>query len=187
MKKLLAFTIALTLAPVAFAQGKAAPAKPDTMANPVSMVLGRSYDRVKKFIIGAADLMPVDQYSFKPTPEVRSFGQLIGHLADAQHMFCSAAAAAKPPADKKHESAEKLATKAELQKALKDAFAYCDKVYADATDAALTTQMVSLFGNQMPKFAALDINVAHDNEHYGNIVTYLRLKKLVPPSTASEK
>jgi uncharacterized damage-inducible protein DinB len=153
-------------------------------ANPVSSSLKANYERVKKFIVGAADEMAPADYAFKPTPEVRSFGELIGHVADASYMFCGAAKKDTKPHGKG--SIEKTMTaKAELKKALADAFAYCDAVYATSTDATLSAP-IELFGNnKMIKFQALDINVAHDNEHYGNIVTYLRIKKLVPPSSSN--
>jgi uncharacterized damage-inducible protein DinB len=158
-------------------------ANPDT-GNPISQSMKIGYERTKKFIIGAADLMPTADYAFKPTPEVRSFGQLLGHVADASYMFCSAAKGSPSP---KKESVEKTATtKDALKKALTEAFAYCDAVYAASTDATLT-QPIDLFGQKMVKFTALDINLAHDNEHYGNIVTYLRLKKLTPPSSAARE
>jgi uncharacterized damage-inducible protein DinB len=173
--------VVLFAAPLAFAQPKAADTAAAT-ANPISMSLKNNYERVKKFIVAAADEMPPADYAFKPTPDVRSFGQLVGHVADASYMFCGVAKKeTKPPVKA---SIEKTMTaKADLKKALADAFAYCDAVYAASTDATLTSMQIELFGNKMPKFQALDINVAHDNEHYGNIVTYLRLKKLVPPST----
>ncbi|MDB4969023.1 MAG: hypothetical protein JWN44_4712 [Myxococcales bacterium] len=147
--------------------------------NPISSTVKGSYERVKKFIIGAADQMPAADYAYKPTPEVRSFGQLIGHLADANYMFCSAA---------KHEklapkNIEKtVTTRDALKKSLAEAFAYCDAVYAASTDATLK-EAAELPFMKTSKFGALDINVAHDNEHYGNIVTYLRLKKIVPVSS----
>ena len=141
------------------------------------------FEFVKTNVTKAAEKMPEENYAFKPTPDVRTYGQLIGHVADAQYMFCSAAE--KKPSPKK-ESIEKTATtKDALKKALADAFAYCDPIYAASTDAALTTP-VDLFGGKMNKFAALNINIAHDNEHYGNIVTYLRMKKLTPPSSAEK-
>jgi uncharacterized damage-inducible protein DinB len=176
--RILTIVTVLVIAPVAAsAQPKQPPMDP---ANPISSSLKGNYERVKKFITGAADEMSPADYAFKPTPDVRSFAQLIGHLADAQHMFCGAA---KAEPKGKRESAEKTATTKEaLKKALADAFAYCDAVYAATTDKTLSTP-IELFGNKMIKFQALDINVAHDNEHYGNIVTYLRLKKLVPPSS----
>jgi uncharacterized damage-inducible protein DinB len=175
--RILPLVLVLSTASYAHAQNKADP------ANPISSTMKGTYERVKKFLIASADLVPPADYAFKPTPEVRSFGQLIGHVADAQYMFCSAA---KKEAHPKKESIEKTATtKDALKKALADAFAYCDAVYAASTDAALTTP-VDLFGGKMTKFAALDINTAHNNEHYGNIVTYLRLKKLTPPSSAEK-
>jgi uncharacterized damage-inducible protein DinB len=176
MRHLVLVTL-LASGPLAFAETKGG-----ADANPISQSMNRGYERVKKFIIAAADQMPADQYNFKPTPEVRSFGQLIGHVADAQYMFCSTAK--KEPGPKKNIE-KSMTTKADLTKALGEAFAYCDAVYAASTDAALT-QPIELFGQKMIKFSALDINVAHDNEHYGNIVTYLRLKKLVPPSSAGQ-
>jgi uncharacterized damage-inducible protein DinB len=177
----LSFAVVVLAAPLAVAQPKPPAIDP---ANPISSSLKGNYERVKKFIIGAAEEMPPAEYAFKPSPDVRSFGQLIGHVADASYMFCGAAKKdAKPPVKA---SFEKTATtKDALKKALAEAFAYCDAVYADSKDAALSTP-ISLFGNdKMIKFQALDINVAHDNEHYGNIVTYLRIKKLVPPSSSN--
>jgi uncharacterized damage-inducible protein DinB len=148
-------------------------------ANPVSATMKGSYERIKKMIAASADEMPPGDYAFKPTPDVRSFGQLIGHLADANVMFCSSAKKEKVPSKK----IEKTVTDKEaLKKALAEAFAYCDAVYAASTDTALK-EPAELPWMKTNKFGALDINVAHDNEHYGNIVTYLRLKKLVPPSS----
>lgn len=160
----------VALASPAFAAGE---------ANPLTTTLKGSYDRIKKNLLGAADEMPAADYAFKPTPEVRSFGQLIGHMADANRMFCAAAKGEKVAS----KNVEKTVTNKEaLKKALADAFAYCDAVYAAATDATLA-QPAELPWMKTNRFGALDVNVAHDNEHYGNIVTYLRMKKLVPPSS----
>ena len=177
--RLLPFAVVLVAAPLALA----APPKPPAMdpANPITSSLKGNYERVQKFILGAADEMPAADYAFKPSPDVRSFGELVGHVADASYMFCSAAKKEKSPNKAKIEKT--ATTKDALKKALAEAFAYCDAVYASTTDATLPSP-ISLFGNdKMLKFQALDINVAHDNEHYGNMVTYLRIKKLVPPSS----
>ena len=89
-------------------------------SNPSS--LEGNYERVRKFIVGAADEMPPAEYAFKPSPEVRSFGQLIGHIADASYMFCGAA---KKDAKAPWKNIEKtVTTKDALKKALADAFAY---------------------------------------------------------------
>lgn len=175
--RLLPLAIVLVAAP-AFAQPKPPAMDP---ANPITSSLKGNYERVKKFVLGAADEMPAADYAFKPSPDVRSFGELVGHVADASYNFCSAAKKEKSPSKAKIEKT--VTTKDALKKALADAFAYCDAVYASTTDATLSSP-ISLFGNdKMLKFQALDINVSHDNEHYGNMVTYLRIKKIVPPSS----
>jgi uncharacterized damage-inducible protein DinB len=151
--------------------------------NPLSAGAKRTYDIIKGYITRAAEKMPEEHYAFKPTPEVRSFGQLVGHVADANYGFCSAAAAEKAPAGGFEGPIEKsTTTKADLQKALADSFAYCDKVHAGMTDAA-GAATIKFFTGEMPKLSVLEFNTHHDFEHYGNMVTYMRLKNLVPPSS----
>jgi uncharacterized damage-inducible protein DinB len=157
--------------------------KSTAAVNSTSPQMSAMYNRIKKFILDSAEAMPEKEYSFKPSPDIRSFGQLVGHVADAQYMFCSAVKHEPQP---KREIEKTATTKAALTKALSEAFAYCDPVYAGNTDASLS-QAVELFGGRrgpFTKFLALNFNIAHDNEHYGNMVTYMRLKKIVPPSTA---
>src|SRR5512138_519394 len=169
-------TVALTAAPL-LAQMTASPAA--TSANPLTDAIKSGGDRVKDLLVKSAEQMPEADYAFKPTPEVRSYGQLIAHVADANNAICGAVTGEKPPA----ESVEKTAVKkADLQKALADSFAVCDKAFASVTDAT-AAQPVSFFGRQMPRLAVLAFNIGHDYEHYGNVVTYLRLKGLVPPSS----
>jgi len=136
------------------------------------------YENIKGNIIKSAEQMPEANYSFKPTPEVRSFGQLVGHMANANFAICSTAKGEKSPAT---QDFEKVTEKAALVKAVKDAFAYCDPVFKMA-DAAFSP-MAELFGMKMSRLGFLMLNVTHDNEHYGNMVTYFRLKGMVPPSS----
>jgi uncharacterized damage-inducible protein DinB len=147
--------------------------------NPISAGEKSLHDMAKNNVIRAAEKMPEEHYSFKPTPEVRSFGQLVGHVADAQYLFCSpvAAKAQAAPGVEKSKTA-----KADLVQALKDAFAYCDGAYSALTDAEAGA-MVKLFGGDRPKATVLSFNTAHNMEHYGNMVTYMRMKGLVPPSS----
>jgi len=147
--------------------------------NPLTTSQKVFYGAVAHNVVAAAEKMPEENYSFKATPDVRSFGQLVGHTADAQYLFCSTAAGEKPPVT----DIEKTKTsKADLVQAEKDAVAYCNKVYAGMTDdqAILPVQMM---GREWPKLTILTINAAHLDEHYGNMVTYMRLKGLVPPSS----
>ncbi|HEX9894978.1 MAG TPA: DinB family protein [Gemmatimonadales bacterium] len=141
--------------------------------------LGAVYGAGKGFLLRAAEQMPEADYSFKATPAVRSFGEIVGHVADANYMFCSTATGAANP--KQGSSAEKLATKAELVQALKDAFAYCDQAYQ--IPDAKGVEPVDLFGMKTNRLGALAFNAGHNYEHYGNIVTYMRLKGMTPPSS----
>jgi uncharacterized damage-inducible protein DinB len=156
-------------------------------ANPLSASAKRTYDIIKGYLTRAADKMPEEHYAFKPTPDVRSFGQLIGHVADANYGFCSGAAEEKPPVGGFAGAIEKTkTTKADLQKALAESFDYCDKVHAGMTDATGAT-VIKFFGGDMAKLSVLEFNTHHDFEHYGNIVTYMRLKSIVPPSSEPRK
>lgn len=148
-------------------------------ANPFSTINKRGYERTKGILLRSADKMPEENYSFKPADSVRTYGQIIGHLADAQYLFCSLVSGEKNPGL----NIEKTKTsKADLTAALKEAFAYCDKVYDSMTDAS-SLQMVKFFGNDAPKYAILQVNVGHNMEHYGNLVTYMRIKGIVPPTS----
>src|SRR5215470_2865104 len=147
--------------------------------NPMSAFTKRIYGFQKDILIRSAEKMPEENYSFRPTEEIRSYGQIIGHLADGQYEFCSAALAEKNP-EPKIEQAK--TSKADLIAALKTAFAYCDKAYDTMTDAS-GSQLVKMFGNDSPKLGVLNFNNIHNMEHYGNLVTYMRIKKIVPPTS----
>ena len=138
------------------------------------------FDMTKGWLVKSAELMPEENYSFKPTPEVRSFGALIGHVADANFMICATAKGEKSP--HAMQEYEKKTAKADLVQGLKDAMAYCDPVYKMA-DASLSAT-AEMFGMKMTRVGWAMLNVTHDNLHYGNVITYLRLKGLTPPSTS---
>ena len=151
--------------------------------NPLSGGQKFLYSMVSGSLVKAAEKMPEDQYSFKPTPDVRSFGQLVGHIADAQFGFCSAVSGEKTPSEK----IEKTKTsKADLVQGLKDGVAFCDKVYSGMNDTQ-AAEMVKFFGHDSAKLTVLSLNTAHADEHYGNMVTYLRLKGIVPPTSEPRK
>jgi uncharacterized damage-inducible protein DinB len=152
-------------------------------ANPLSAGAKRTYDIIKGNVTKAAAKMPEEHYSFKPSPDVRSFGALVAHVADANYGFCAVALGEKPPDGGFGGAIEKSkTTKADLEKALAASFAYCDKAHAAMTDAA-GAAMVKFFLGEMAKLSVLEFNTHHDFEHYGNIVTYMRMKGLVPPSS----
>jgi len=147
---------------------------------------------MKRFIVAAAGEMPEKDYGSKPATipaadkqEIRTFGQIIGHVAQENFMFCAAAQAqAAPPGT---ETIEKTKTsKADLQQALADSFSYCDRAWAETTDRNAATPGKYPDGIPLPpptRIGALVFNSSHDAEHYGNLVTYLRARGLVPPSS----
>jgi uncharacterized damage-inducible protein DinB len=150
--------------------------------NPLTTHNKTLYGGVKGIVFRAAEKMPEEHYGFKPTEAVRTYGQIIGHIADAQYAFCSKVLGEKNPAP----NVEKTrTTKAELIAALKEACAYCDRAYDGLTDVT-AGEMVQIFGKDTPKFGALNINLVHTTEHYGNLVTYMRMKDLVPPTSEPE-
>lgn len=142
--------------------------------------LGAVYGAGKTFLVRAAEQMPEEHYGFKPTPEVRSFGAIVGHVASSMYFFCSTGAGDANP--KQGVDIEKTVTdKAGLVQAIKDAFAYCDKAY-QITDAK-GLEPVEFFGMKTNRLGALAFNAGHNYEHYGNLVTYMRLKGMTPPSS----
>jgi uncharacterized damage-inducible protein DinB len=164
------------------AQGsRSAPAQAPAAApgNPISASENKMYTMLSSMVVAAAEKMPEENYSFKPTPEVRSFGQLVGHLADSQYFFCSSVAGETKPTS----GIEKSKTgKMELVAALKEAVAYCRNTYAGMTDAK-GSEMMKMMKYDFAKLTVLSANTAHDYEHYGNMATYMRLKGIVPPSS----
>jgi uncharacterized damage-inducible protein DinB len=138
---------------------------------------------IRRNLAEAAQAMPAEEYSFKATPQVRSFGELLGHVINANFFFCSQA---KGEASPSKENFEKVADKAALVKGINDALKYCDDVYGGTTDANVNS-LITMAGpakKQTSRGSVLVFNTAHNNEHYGNLIVYMRLKGHVPPSTA---
>jgi uncharacterized damage-inducible protein DinB len=148
--------------------------------SPLTAAAKFQFDLTRGNIVKAAEKMPDDQYDFKPTPDVRSFGGVVAHVADANFMICSRAAGEDNPSK---DSVEKTkTTKADLVKALNESFDYCAGAFAKMDDASGAVK-TKFFGAEQPKLAVLWFNTVHNYEHYGNMVTYMRMKGLVPPSS----
>ena len=174
MRTLLVLSCLLAPAHAALAQDAAATAQHPLMSSAQD---GANY--LRDMFTLAAEQMSDDDYTFKPTPEVRSFAQLMAHLADTNYTFCAMANAEKPPFG----DVEKTrTTKAEIQKALADSFAYCDGVYKGMTGAKAIV-MRQFRGKPRPAVEVLIFRGYHGLLHYGNAITYMRLRGKVPPST----
>ena len=150
--------------------------------NPISTHNKGLYSGVKKILVAAAERMPEENYSFKPVESVRSFGAIVGHVADSQYIFCSRVRGEKNPGLKIEQT---KTSKADLVSSLKDAFAYCDKAYDGMNDAS-AAETVKMFGGDTPKIGILTVNEVHSIEHYGNLVTYMRMKGIVPPTSDAD-
>jgi hypothetical protein len=137
-----------------------------------------SYNGIKNNLNGAAEKMPDDQYNFKASPDIRTFGALIAHVADSQARTCSAIAGSTPP-----ESAGSKTAKADLVAALKASFDICDGVINSLSDEDASKTVSMGRGGPRSKFAVLWGIIAHSNEEYGYLAVYMRLKGIVPPSS----
>jgi uncharacterized damage-inducible protein DinB len=155
-------------------------------AGPVNPLVSSSkvfYMNARQDILRSADKMPEAKYAFKPTDSVRTYGQVLAHVADGQYEFCGAAAGNHD--EKGIEQTAK--TKADIVAALKSAFAYCDAIYAGMTDAKAAEMIPAFGGAKITRLSMLDFNVSHTMEHYGNLVTYMRIQGMVPPSSESQQ
>lgn len=147
-------------------------------ANPLSADVKAAYNTIKGNLTKMADKMSEENYSFKPVPEIRDFGKMVAHVADANAGLCSLAAGG----ERKSVNAASKTTKADLVAALKASFDICDPVYEGLTDANATTP-AKMRNREMTKLGLLNYNVTHDNEEYGYMAVYLRLKGVVPPTS----
>ena len=175
--------VGASLAVPAFAQQGQQQAPPTTSA-----FLRNMYNGNKNNIIRSADKVPEDLYGLRPGPqeEVRTFGQHLAHVAKFNFLWCSQAKGEKNP-NTAPDLEKSLKTKAEFQKALADSFAYCDPVYQSLDDqnGAQVVEIQQENGRvtRNTRMALLMLNVAHNNELYGNLVTTMRMKSIVPPSS----
>jgi uncharacterized damage-inducible protein DinB len=149
----------------------------------------QQYQYIQGLILRAAEKVGEDLYAFKPTPAVRSLGGVVGHIADANMLLCGAASGKPTDFDKIAKDLslvqihEKKTVKAELIAALKESSAYCDSVFAQINDTTGRDQVAWFNGQKMAKLMMLATCTSHAWEHYGNLVTYMRLKDVVPPSS----
>jgi uncharacterized damage-inducible protein DinB len=138
------------------------------------------YEAVKRNLTAMVDKMPEEHFTFRPIPEMRSFGEAVAHVADAQARNCNQVSGA----GSKTLDAGKKTTRAELLAALKESFAICDVAFAGMTDAQ-ASEMVKMGQSdfQLSKLSLLVSMLSHSNEQHGYMAVYLRLKGIVPPST----
>jgi uncharacterized damage-inducible protein DinB len=142
-------------------------------------ILKAQAETIRSLVLRTAEKVPENVYEFKPTPDVRSLGGVIGHIADGNNLLCGVAGGEKAAPNPVN---EKKTTRADLVAALQASFAACDKVFAETTDANASAP-VDFFGQKQTRLGMLAFTTSHMWEHYGNLVTYMRLKNIVPPSS----
>jgi hypothetical protein len=182
MKRVVFFLSALLITAPAFAQG------PGPAGQPVGLAAGlqASYARIKGLVTTSAEKMTDADYAFKPTAEIRSYGQLWGHVANFHFNTCAQVAGVPNP-NQGNNLENTATTKAAVIKALADSFALCDTAFAALTDASVAEMLTGGRGGPRAKGIVLNQILEHDNEMYGIGTVYLRLKGLVPPSTEQQQ
>ena len=154
--------------------------------NPISDAIRDGWTGAKRNLTRATEAMPDARFNFKPVDTVRTYGQIVAHVAGANYIFCAAARGDKAPFAEDH--FEKTATtKAAIAKALAESIAYCDAAYTSLDDRRAAEIVAAPFGSgKAARASALIGNTGHLQEHYGNLVTYLRINGIVPPSSSGQ-
>jgi uncharacterized damage-inducible protein DinB len=159
--------------------------------DPLSAMLRGFFGRSRENLLHSAEKVPENLYSMRPgqQSEVRTFSQIVGHLANFNYFYCANAKEEKNP--QAETDFEKVTAKADLIKALNGAMSYCEAVYNSLTDKSAMQPINITLDNGKPlrtlRVRTLIQNISHNNEHYGNLVTYMRIKSIVPPSSEPRK
>ena len=184
MKRIACLALGALLASsgAAFAQGAGGAGQPVGIA----AGLQTSYNRIKQLLVASADKLGEADYSFKPTNEIRSYGQLWGHVANFQYGQCANVLGVPNP-NQGNNLEQTATTKEQVVKALNDSFALCDKAFAALTDQVAAETVQGGRGPATAKGIILNRVIEHGNEMYGIGTVYQRLKGVVPPSTEAQQ
>ena len=145
--------------------------------------LKTQWESARNLVLNMADIIPEDKYDWKPTPEVRSFRDQLIHLIQENYSFMGQAAGEQQDTSR----FANLKTRAEILQALKDSYAYGEKVWAGMTDAKAMEMVAGRGGQQQARWAPILANLIDNMDHYGNLVVYVRLNGMVPPRTAARQ
>ena len=138
-----------------------------------------TWDSTRTLVVGLIEAMPEDKWDFKPTPAVRSFREVVVHLVGENYFFFGRVAG-----ENLGNPAQNLKTRDELLKALRESYAYGDKVWADLTEEKALQMVEGRGGQKVQRWSAIMLAIQDNMNHYGNLVVYLRLNGLVPPRSA---
>jgi uncharacterized damage-inducible protein DinB len=158
-------------------------------SEPLAAYLRRAFNAVAKDLVAAAELMPAQDYGYRPAgvvDAVRTFGALLDHITVVNSLNCAMAAGGP---DLRASLGKEIGEKAQMIQVVKDVNAMCADFLGTQTDSSLS-QVVSMETGKVAIKAtranAIIFTIVHSNEHYGNMVTYLRTKGIVPPASAAQ-
>ena len=168
---------------VVFAVSAAAQAPAAGQKVGLATSMQNAYATLKGNLTQAAEKMPEANYGFKPAPDpdLRTFGQWIGHQTDNQFLNCATLKGVPNPSPA--QSNEKKTTKTELVKALADAFAFCDGALSSLTDQN-ALQLIKQGDGETARGGVASALLSHGLESYGIVVVYMRAKGVAPPAAA---
>jgi hypothetical protein len=156
---------------------------------PLGGIIQRSFNVFTNYLVMAAEMMPESGYGFRPTPDVRTFGEQINHATGSHYSFCNQAGL--PPGAQQQSAPQMttITTKPAIVAALRESIAYCDRILAAATEGWLMETAPGLGGSSSGQIRGMRAhsfvyNAVHSAEDFGTITTYLRMQGVVPPSTA---
>jgi hypothetical protein len=158
----------------------AVPTAAQSPTDPLASALKRQWDGIALNLKESAEAVPAPRYSFKPSPDVKTFAGEMGHAANTHYFFC---ARLKGEANPNKNDYEKETDKDTLVKAVTASNDYCSSIINGATDKWLM-EMIGQGPQAQPRAAWLAAHIAHSNETYGTVVPYMRMSGVVPPSTA---
>ena len=138
-----------------------------------------TWDSTRTLVLGLIEAVPEDKYDFKPTPTVRSFREVVVHLVGENYLFFGRVAG-----ENLGNPAQNLKTREELLKALRESYAYGEKVWGDLTEEKALQMVEGRGGQKVQRWSAILLAIQDNMNHYGNLVVYLRLNGLVPPRSA---
>lgn len=176
MRTLTTLTVALAL--TAGSLASAAPAESQSIPAATRDGLVSQLESVSGYILAAAQQVSEGDYAFQPTPEVRTFGELIDHVADAHFAYCTAIGGGERPSA----AGAEATSKSQIVRRFRASREYCLDVYRSADGSALA-ESIDVFGSESTRVWTMIQNVTHDNLHYGNVITYMRSLGMVPPSS----
>jgi len=147
--------------------------------SPVADAFRANEKRVATNLMAAADEVPAEKYSYKPTPAQMSIGEIVAHLAEGNDFFCGAIGGTKAPTRAKFAGTD---SKDQLVAVLKASFAFCDQALASLDDTKLGEQLPSFGGKTMARASLMTAATGDWADHYSQMAIYLRLNGMLPPT-----